>query len=103
MISRLWRGWTTPANADTYQQLLQSKVLPGIRRVPGYRGAYLLRRTVGEEVEFVTMTFFDSLRAVRAFAGENYEVAVVPPEARKLLARFDPTSRHYETLLTPEQ
>ena len=68
----------------------------------GYRGAYLLRRDVKEGVEFVTLTFFDSLEAVRAFAGEEYEVAVVPPEARKLLSRFDEKSTHYDTVVTPE-
>jgi heme-degrading monooxygenase HmoA len=74
-------------------------VLPGIQRIEGYRGAQLLRREAGEEVEFVTLTLFDSLDAVRAFAGEDYELAVVPPEARKLLARFDERSAHYEVRL----
>lgn len=101
MISRLWHGWTTRTNADAYEQLLRSKVLPGIHRVDGYRGAYLLRRDAGTEVEFVTITFFESMDAVRAFAGEQYDVAVVPPEAQALLSRFDATSVHYDTLLAP--
>ena len=101
MVSRLWHGWTSRENADAYQQLLQARILPGIHRVRGYRGAYLLRRDVKEGVEFVTLTFFDSLEAVRAFAGEEYEVAVVPPEARKLLSRFDEKSTHYDTVVTP--
>lgn len=102
MISRLWHGWTTRANANAYEQLLRAKVLPGIHRVNGYRGAYLLRRDAGTEVEFVTITFFESMDAVRAFAGEEYDVAVVPPEAQALLSRFDATSVHYDTLLAPE-
>jgi heme-degrading monooxygenase HmoA len=96
MIGRLWHGWTTPENADAYEQLLRREVLPGIQRIDGYRGAELLRRDAGEEVEFVTLTLFDSLDAVRAFAGDEYEVAVVPPEAQKLLAHYDARSAHYE-------
>jgi len=98
MISRIWHGWTTPANADAYQQLLTTKILPGIHRVPGYHGATLLRRDAGAEVEFITITRFDSMDAVRAFAGPGFDVAVVPPEARALLARFDDRSKHYETI-----
>jgi heme-degrading monooxygenase HmoA len=96
VIGRLWHGWTTRENADAYEKLLRAEVLPGIHRVDGYEGAYLLRRDVEDGVEFVTLTVFASLDAVRAFAGEDYEVAVVPPEARKLLSRFDQTSDHYE-------
>lgn len=102
MISRVWHGWTTREDADVYERLLRSEILPGIHRVDGYRGAYVLRRDVEDGVEFVTMTMFDSLDAVRAFAGEDYEVAVILPEARELLARFDERSAHYETVLGPE-
>lgn len=101
MIARLWHGWTTRENADAYEALLRGEVLPGIHRVPGYHGAYLLRRDAGQEVEFVTLTLFESWDAVRAFAGPDLEAAVVPPAARKLLARFDARSVHYDTLLTP--
>ena len=76
-------------------------MLPGIHRVDGYLGAYLLRDDGPDEVEFVTITLFDSLDAVREFAGDDFEVAVVPPEARRLLSRFDERSRHYETLAEP--
>jgi heme-degrading monooxygenase HmoA len=102
MIGRLWHGWTSRENADAYEKLLRTKILPGIHRVSGYRGAYLLKRDVSDGVEFVTLTFFESMDAVRAFAGEDYEVAVVSPEARQLLSRFDLRSRHYETVVTPE-
>ena len=82
--------------------LLRTKILPRIHRVSGYRGANLLRRDVEEGVEFVTLTFFDSLEDIRSFAGQGYETAVVPPEARKLLLRFDERSLHYETLVRIE-
>jgi heme-degrading monooxygenase HmoA len=102
VIARIWHGWTTPANADAYETLLRSEVLPGISRIDGARGAYVLRDPVGDEVEFVTITLWDTLEAVRAFAREDYEVAVVPSPARQLLARFDERSRHYETVLEPD-
>lgn len=101
MITRVWHGWTTFDNADAYQELLRTKILPGIYRVSGYLGAYLLRRDVEDGVEFVTLTLWDSMEAVQAFAGDDHATAVVPLEARKLLARFDQTSVHYETVLEP--
>ena len=98
MIVRIWHGWTSAQNAGVYENLLRTEIFTGIgaRRVPGYRGIELLRRDVAEGVEFVTVMRFDSLDAVRVFAGEDYEVAVVPPEARRLLSRFDARSAHYE-------
>lgn len=98
MISRIWHGWTTANNADAYEALLKSEIFTGIqdRHIPGYLGIQLFRRNLGNEVEFVTVMWFDSLAAVRAFAGEDYELAVVPPKARELLARFDERSQHYE-------
>jgi heme-degrading monooxygenase HmoA len=96
-IGRVWHGWTTPENADSYERLLREEILAGIagRRIPGYRGVHLLRRELTEEVEWITVMWFDSLDAVRAFAGEEYEVAVVPEEARALLSRCDDRSGHY--------
>jgi heme-degrading monooxygenase HmoA len=102
MIARIWHGWTIPDNAAAYETLLRTKILPGIHRVPGHEGAYLLRRDAGDEVEFVTLTLFASMVAVRAFAGEDSEVAVVPPEARKLLSHFDQRSVHYEVVSLPQ-
>jgi antibiotic biosynthesis monooxygenase (ABM) superfamily enzyme len=103
MIARIWHGWTAPANADAYQRLLLTEILPAIaaRGIPGYLQAQLLRRDAADEVEFVTILWFESLEAVRAFAGPNCETAVVPPKARALLNRFDARSSHYETLLAP--
>jgi hypothetical protein len=104
VISRVWHGCTTPAKADAYEQLLKSEILAGIleRRVAGYLGAHLLRRNLGEEVEFITIMWFDGFDAVREFAGEDYEVSVVPPKAGKLLLRFDACSQHYEVKTEPK-
>ncbi len=98
MISRIWHGWTTLVNADRYETLLKEEIFVGIqnRRIRGFKGIQLLRRQVGDEVEFVTIMSFDSLDAVREFAGEDYEAAVVPAEARAVLSRFDTRSQHYE-------
>jgi hypothetical protein len=98
MISRIWHGWTTPEYAGAYEKLLRSEILPGIHRVKGFKGATLLRRDLKGEVEFVTVTLFDSIDAVREFAGKDYELAVILPEARKLLKRFDERSAHYQTV-----
>ncbi|HEY6382764.1 MAG TPA: antibiotic biosynthesis monooxygenase [Pseudolabrys sp.] len=98
MIVRIWHGWTSPQNADVYEALLRTEIFPGIlaRSIAGFRRIELLRAPAGEEVEFVTVMWFDSLEAVKAFAGPDYETAVVPPKARAVLSRFDASSRHYE-------
>ena len=104
MISRVWRGWTLPEHADAYEALLLTKMLPEIRdqQIPGYHGAYLYRRTVHEEVEFMTTLFFDSLEAVAAFAGPDYELAVIHPEAVGLLSRYEPRSTHFDVRRTTD-
>jgi heme-degrading monooxygenase HmoA len=98
MISRIWHGYTDRTNADAYEKLLKSEIFVGIgnRHIRGYHGIELLRREVGDTEEFITIMWFDSIDAVREFAGEDYERAVVPPEARALLSRFDERSQHYE-------
>jgi heme-degrading monooxygenase HmoA len=103
VIARIWRGWTTLENAAAYHALLQTEILPGIarRQVEGYRGAHLLRRDLESEVEFVTILWFETMDAVREFAGGDYEEAVVPPQARAVLLRFDHRSVHYQTLTEP--
>lgn len=105
MISRVWHGWTKPGNADAYETLLMEEIFVGIqeRGIKGYRGIHLLRRELKDEVEFVTVMWFDSLEAVRAFAGDDYEIAVVPPQARALLSRFDAHSQHYEVKASPRE
>lgn len=98
MICRMWHGWTVRANADAYEALLRTQVFPGVlhRGIAGFRGIELLRLDSVDPVEFVTLMWFDDLDSVRAFAGPDYEVAVVPPRARELLLRFDARSVHYD-------
>lgn len=103
MISRIWHGWTSRENASAYEQLLQEEILPAIakRLISGYRGAHLLRRESGNEIEFITILWFDSIDTVREFAGADYEHAVVPEKAQRLLSRYDDRSAHYETIVEP--
>ena len=98
MISRIWHGYTTHEYADTYETLLKGEVIVGIknRKIPGFREIQVFRRELETEVEFVTVMWFDSIDAVRAFAGEDYEIAVVPKKARAILSHFDAHSQHYE-------
>ena len=96
MIARMWHGRTTRENADPYQELLATTILPGIDRIQGFCGAELYRRDIGEEVEFITITRFASLDAVREFAGDDYERAVVSDEAHRLLSSFDERVAIYE-------
>ncbi|HEY7095021.1 MAG TPA: hypothetical protein VH393_17695 [Ktedonobacterales bacterium] len=101
MIARLWKGWTTPENADAYEKLLRETVLPGLRQIAGYCGGYILRQDGDEEVEFAVLNLFDSLDAVRAFAGPDYAIPVFEPEARQLLSKVEPIACHYEVKTTP--
>ena len=98
MIARIWHGWTSPAQADAYENLLRHEIFEGIsgRKLPGFTGIDLLRRAAADEVEFITIMWFESLDAVRSFAGEDFETAVVPPAARALLKRFDARSAHFD-------
>lgn len=96
MIARIWHGYTSLENADQYENLLRHDVLPGIGRVNGYKGAQLLRRNLSDEVEFITITYFDNINAVIAFAGEDYTKAVIHEEAGKLLSHYDERSIHYD-------
>jgi heme-degrading monooxygenase HmoA len=98
MISRIWHGWATPGNADLYERLLKEEIFVGIqnRHIQGFMNIQLLRRDIKDEVEFITIMLFDSLDAIREFAGEDYEAAVVPEKARVVLSRFDERSQHYE-------
>ena len=98
-IKRIWRGWTTPENAEAYRQVLAEKVRPGIeaRGIPGFQSLELLYRNVGEEVEFMTIMTFDSIENVVGLQGEDYERAYVPDEAKAVLSRWDEMCLHYET------
>jgi heme-degrading monooxygenase HmoA len=100
MICRLWRGWATKDNADAYELIVRSEVIPDIeaRRIPGFRAIDLARRERDHDVEFITLMWFDSLESVQAFMGENYEMAHVPAAAQAVLADFEKCSAHYEVL-----
>jgi hypothetical protein len=98
MITRIWHGYTTFENADAYENLLKEEIFVGIqsREIKGYKGIQLLKRELLNEVEFITIMWFDSLDDVREFAGEDYEKCVVPEKAQKILMRYDKISQHYE-------
>ncbi len=99
-IKRLWHGWTTPENADPYQNLLRDEIFPGIesKRIPGYQSIELMRRTLSNEVEFITIMTFDSLQNVMDFQGKDYTRSYVPEAAQKLLKRWDKVSAHYHSI-----
>jgi hypothetical protein len=105
MICRIWRGWTTIANAPVYEELLRSSVIPGIeaRRITGFRSIDMMRRECGAEVEFATVMWFDHLAAVKAFVGKDHEIAHVPTAARAVLSRFDERAVHYDVTDRREQ
>jgi heme-degrading monooxygenase HmoA len=96
MILRIWHGWSKPENADAYAAMLRDEILPGIHRIPGYLGAYTLRKERGGEIEFVTITKWDSMKAVEEFAGPSKSGAVIYPKAHALLTRYDEHSENYE-------
>jgi heme-degrading monooxygenase HmoA len=100
MICRLWRGWATHQNSDAYERIVRDQVIPGIeaRCIPGFRSIDLVRREREHDVEFMTLMWFDSLDAVKAFMGDDYDAAHVPAEARAVLADFDKRSAHYQVL-----
>jgi heme-degrading monooxygenase HmoA len=103
MIARWWRGWAAmQQDADAYEALLKTTILPWVAEHEGHRGSYLVRRDVEGEVEFATLTLWDSLDSVKAFAGEDYDIAVVPEPARAVLSRWDERSAHYEVAVRPE-
>ena len=96
MIARYWRGWTKLHDADSYETLLKQKVLPELQEIEGYRGGYVLRNDGAGEAEFVVVNLFDSLEAVKRFAGDDYRTPVFEPEAKRLLSRIEPQATHYD-------
>lgn len=100
MICRLWRGWTTRENADAYERIVRGQVIPGIeaRRIAGFQSIDLIRREREDDVEFMTLMWFDDLASVEAFMGEDYEEAHVPAAAQAVLSDFDERSAHFEVL-----
>jgi len=97
MIARIWHGWTKRADAQTYENMLRNEIFPSIagRNIRGYRGAELFIREDGDEVEFVTLLRFESIDAVKEFAGADEGKPVIYPKAEALLTRMDERSRHY--------
>jgi heme-degrading monooxygenase HmoA len=102
VIARVWKGWTKSKDADAYEQLLRTVVYPGLHKLDGYRGGYILRNDNDNETEFVTVNLFSSLDAVKAFAGPDYETPVFEPEAKRLLSKIESIARHYEVRKAPE-
>jgi heme-degrading monooxygenase HmoA len=98
MIARMWRGETTRENADAYYRHLTGNVMPSLNKIGGHRGAYVLRREMDRNVEFMVITLWASMDAIREFAGNTPDVAVVEPAARALLADFDGFVRHYSVI-----
>jgi antibiotic biosynthesis monooxygenase (ABM) superfamily enzyme len=96
MIARIWHGWTKRTNAKTYEHMLRDEIFPGIaaRNIKGYRGAELFIREDGDEMEFVTLLRFDSIDAVKEFAGPDETKPVIFPGVEKLLTRMEP-AQHY--------
>ena len=101
MVIRAWRGYAAAANAQAYPKHLLQAVRPKLEQLRGFRGLYLLRRRDLDEIEYLVLTVWDSMDAVHEFAGEQPEQAVVEPEARAALVRFDPMVHHYEVLASP--
>jgi len=104
-ICRLWRGWTTPENANAYERVVRGEVIPGIeaRRIAGFRHIDLMKRELDGEVEFQTLMWFDSLDAISAFMGDDCSVSHVPAAAQAVLSRFDERAAHFEVLDRREQ
>lgn len=100
MIFRIWRGETVAAKADAYKEHLATEVFPRLAAMPGHKGAYLLRRDDGDKTEVLAVTLWDTMQAVRSFAGDAPEVAVVEPAAEAVLTAWDREVRHYEVVLS---
>ena len=96
-IARIWHGWTKRADAEAYEEMLRDEIFPSIaaRKINGYREAELFIREDGDEIEFVTLLRFDSMDAVKEFAGQDEGKPVIYPKAEGLLTRMDDRSRHY--------
>jgi antibiotic biosynthesis monooxygenase (ABM) superfamily enzyme len=103
MIARIWHGWTKRADANTYENMLRNEIFPSIaaQNIKGYRGAELFVREDGDETEFVTLLRFDSMDAVKEFAGSNETKPVIFPGVEKLLTRMEP-AQHYRIAIARE-
>ncbi len=96
MIARIWHGYTKPENADNYEAKLKPELLPGMSKIPGYKGGIVLRRVLDDEIEFITIMVWESIEALKSVAGPNYGAAIIPEDRLKFLSRYDKQSAHYE-------
>jgi hypothetical protein len=96
MIARIWHGYTKPQDADGYEAMLKPELLPGMSKIPGYKGGIVLRRALDDEIEFITIMVWESIEKLQAVAGPNYAVAILPEDRLKYLTRYDKQSAHYE-------
>jgi heme-degrading monooxygenase HmoA len=100
MIARLWRGRAATSNADAYARHFSHSVAPDLKHLAGHRGAWLLRREVAGQTEFITLTLWESRASIEAFTGPDVSRSVVQPEARAVLSEFDDFAIHYEVVFT---
>jgi hypothetical protein len=100
VIARIWHGYTKPEHAEAYEKLLKPELLPGLSKVKGFKGSYLLKKVSEAEVEFVTIMLWESIDDIRSVGGPNYEIAIIPENRRELLTRFDERATHYEIAST---
>ena len=102
MIARIWHGLTKAARADAYLEFLKERAVPDYQKIPGNRGVFILRRLDGDEAHFLTLTHWDSLEVIEAFAGANISRAKYYPEDAQFLLEFEPTVEHYELYIAPD-
>ena len=102
MVARIWHGRTKREDAAAYESMLKPELLPGVGKVEGFHHSYLLRRNVGEEVEFVTVMFWDSIESIQALTGPDYETSIIPEDRKKYLSSHDPKATHYEVVSVHE-
>jgi heme-degrading monooxygenase HmoA len=100
VIIREWRGRATRSNSDAYPKHFRSAVVPELHRLPGFLGAHLCQRDLGGTIEFLVLTKWQSMAAIRAFAGDDTGKAIVEPGGAAALADFDGRAQHYETIET---
>ncbi len=98
MIVRMWHGRVPTEKARAYREFLNARAIPDYQSTPGNISVYILERPEGEVTHFITMTFWESLDAIRAFAGDDVEVAKYYPEDQEFLLAFEPTVVHYEVV-----
>jgi len=102
MIARVWHGVTPASKGDAYMEYLEESGLKAYRSTPGNRGVYVLRRVEGGKADFVLISLWESMEAVRKFAGPDVERAVYYPRDRDFLLEFEPKVAHYEVLARPD-